>query len=453
MRGSTYAELRGPAEADIRRSAPLLTVPIPQQSLERLVEVGLPQLRARARVAWERPQLRSSLFGFGVAARVRGPRNSPIGDARAALEQALAGATDAGVAHAARPRAFGGGRFAPGGSHADRRWERFGGWEFTVPSLLVAFHDGQASGSLTLRADSAPSPDDVDCFVQETLERSTDGPAALDPGGQTEPASPEGWQQKVAAVLAEIAAGRYQKAVLARPVDVPLPGVDVGAVLSRLADRYPGCFIFKYRSRAGDWLGASPERLASLEDGVLRALCLAGSRPRGGDEAVDDRLRDELLSSPKEREEHELVRAAIASSIGPFCSTMAHPSEPAVVRMANIQHLSTPFEGKIRPGASLLDVVASLHPTPAVGGSPRREALEAIDRIEEMDRGWYAGPIGWVDFDGEGEFAVGLRSGLVGAESARLYAGAGIVAGSNPANEYAETETKLRPLRESLAGA
>lgn len=457
MQGLSSVQTGQPGEAaGPRPNVPLVTFPVSLEAVGRIAGLGMAALRSRSANTWERPQLRSALFGFGAAARIQGSRHSAVSEVPAAIERITRGAAWEQVSHAARPRAFGGARFAPDGSYRDHLWDAFGGWEFTVPELLVACEDGEWSASLTVE-DGTLAASDVDARVEQLLRTGAlfgDGVGAQhQPNGHlpTRSASRAAYEGSVAAALQEIADGCYQKVVLARSVDVIAAAVDTGAVLSRLAERYPGCFIFKYRTGGRDWLGASPELLASVEGGTVRAVCLAGSHPRGTDEASDDRLRDELLASAKEREEHEFVRAAIQASVAPFCSALHHPPLPAVVRMANIQHLSTPFEGAVRPGVTLLDIVASLHPTPAVGGSPRDVAMEAIDRLEEMDRGWYAGPIGWIDFNGEGEFAVALRAGLAGAGLARLYAGAGIVAGSDPAHEYAETETKLRPLRESLA--
>lgn len=450
MSSLTHAERRPIADTSQRRpNAPLVSVPVPPATVRSIAEMGPHPLRSSADIVWERREAGVALYGFGVAARVRGLRSSSLGEARPALGELMRAAAIGDVSREARPRAFGGGRFAPWGTHVDARWEAFGGWEFTVPALLVAFDGERVTASLTLRQTEPPTERDVICEIEHLLERR-EGFGANPPEPQPVP-DPAIWKAKVSEGIKEIRQGRYQKVVLARSVDVPTPHLDRGRVLGSLAERYPGCFIYHYRRGESAWVGASPELLARVEGGRVRAVCLAGSRPRGVDTADDDRLRDELLSSAKEREEHELVRAAIAAGIEPFCTSVEHPAVPSVVRMANIQHLKTPFEGTLRPGATLLDIAASLHPTPAVGGSPRPEALEAIDRLEGMDRGWYAGPMGWMDFAGEGEFAVGLRSGLLSPGSARIYAGAGIVAGSNPDNEYAETETKLRPLRESLA--
>lgn len=450
MSSLTHAERRPSSETPQRPStAPLVSVPVPLNVLQSFMPGGRESLRSTADIVWERPDAGSALFGYGIAARVHGLRSSSLGEARPALGDLMRAAAIGDVSHASRPRAFGGGRFAPWGTHVDPRWEGFGGWEFTVPSLLVAFEGAEATASLTMRRPAPPTQREVACEVEQLLARQLQtSPVGADIVRSPDPAI---WKGKVAEGIEEIRLGRYQKVVLARSLDVPTPGLDRGRVLGALAERYPSCFVYQYRRGESAWVGASPELLARVEGGRVRAVCLAGSRPRGDDAATDDRLRDELLASAKEREEHELVRAAIAAGIEPFCTAVEHPAVPTVVRMANIQHLKTPFEGALRPGATLLDIAASLHPTPAVGGSPRREALEAIDRLEGMDRGWYAGPIGWMDFAGEGEFAVGLRSGLLSPGSARIYAGAGIVAGSNPDNEYAETETKLRPLRESLA--
>ena len=455
MTSLTSAEPRRSDLLSGQRHLPLLTVPVPMELLGPALEIGLEGLRARSGIAWERPGAGSALFGFGVAAQVRGRRSSSLGEARLPLAELMRDSAAGAIDPEARPRAFGGGRFAPWGTRKDSRWDAFGGWEFTVPELLVAIAGDQVSASLTMRGGSGPPGGDIRRAVDRLLGEGPDAvpTPTTDTGHSDAPLESGEWQEIVARALQEIGEGRYRKVVLARALDISLTRARTGDILSALAERYPGCFVFKYERAGRAWLGASPELLASVKRGRVEAVCLAGSRPRGAEAVEDDRLANELLSSAKEREEHELVRAAIATGIEPFCVSFEHSATPAVVRMANIQHLRTPFAGTLKAGANVLDIAASLHPTPAVGGSPRAEALEAIDRLEGMDRGWYAGPIGWMDFAGDGEFAVGLRSGLVGPEGARIYAGAGIVAGSNPANEYAETETKLRPLLDSLASA
>lgn len=429
----------------------LVSLDLPVALLPARLRDDLPYLRRTARVLWEKPDEGILLAAFGEAISLRGSVSSSLAEATAPIRNALAGAIS-NVSSAARPRAFVGARFAPSGVTKDHAWDAFGAWQAFIPQVLVAGTNGQLAASLTLKLDPA-NLSAIEPAVQEALASLT----ALDVGRSSSSfvaapgAASEQWNGSVCAALGEIGAARYQKAVLARRVAVNVSeDIDTGAVLSKLAERYPHCYIFAFRSGDAIWLGATPELLASLEGGVVRAASLAGSKPRGRDAASDACLAGELMGSAKERAEHALVALGIQEALAPLCWSLSAPEAPELLQLPNIQHLHTPVSGKLRPGHDILDVVARLHPTPAVGGWPREQAVEAIDRLEGMDRGWYAGPIGWVDFAGDGEFAVGLRAALVSGASAQLYAGAGIVVGSEPAVEYAETETKLRPLREAL---
>jgi isochorismate synthase len=202
------------------------------------------------------------------------------------------------------------------------------------------------------------------------------------------------------------------------------------------------------------FLGATPERLIALHAGTASTMALAGSAPRGKTPAEDDRLGELLLASPKERAEHAVVVAALHEGLGQACTGIVADAQPAVYKLPNVQHLLTSIRGHVARGRSVLDLLGYLHPTPAVGGYPRSAALELIRKHEALDRGWYAGPIGWMNAKGEGEFVVGLRSGLVRGDTAMLFAGCGIVADSDPVAETAEWGWKLRPMLGALgAGA
>ncbi|HXU24886.1 MAG TPA: isochorismate synthase [Tepidiformaceae bacterium] len=432
----------------------LASVELPAVLVDEIIRRGLPRLRTAAAVGWERPASETSLFGFGAAATLAGGRSSTIMDAAICLREATQKVRYSGGA-AARPRFFGGARFYPSGTVRDPAWDAFGGWRFILPEVIIAVEHGRASGAVTL----ALSPSDTACDIGGSLHRVLAAPfeqqlPAVRPSFRAVPeVDPEAWQAAVGTALAEIGAGRYRKVVLARRVSQQrTAAASAGELLTRLVGRYPACFVFKFAAPHGDWIGASPELLGSAHGGVVRAASLAGTRRRSDDPRIDERLSAGLLDDPKERCEHAFVAAAMREALVPLCTELAAPAEPAVMSIANIHHLHTPFEGQLRDGTGILDVVAALHPTPAVGGSPRTAALDAIDRLEGIDRGWYAGPIGWTDLAGDGEFAVGLRSGLVGDATALLFAGAGIVEGSLPGREFSETELKLQPLREALIG-
>jgi menaquinone-specific isochorismate synthase len=194
-------------------------------------------------------------------------------------------------------------------------------------------------------------------------------------------------------------------------------------------------------------VGASPELLVSRVGDVVRSHPMAGTTPRGGDPTADARLAATLLASAKDRHEHQLTIDMVQDTLLPFCSYLDAEAEPSVVPVANVQHLATLVEGRLSvPAASVLELVAALHPTPAVCGVPRDLALATIAELEQMDRGRYAGPVGWVDAAGNGRWAVGLRCAELDGSTARLFAGNGIVADSDPVTELAETRAKLQAL-------
>lgn len=258
----------------------------------------------------------------------------------------------------------------------------------------------------------------------------------------------EAWMQTVADATKRIAAGEFDKVVLAREVrvtaDVALPRL---ALLHRLRRAFPGCFTFA----VGELVGASPELLVSRAGETVRAHPMAGTAPRGGDPTTDARLAATLLASSKDRAEHQITIDMVWETLLPFSSYVDSEPEPSIVAVANVQHLATMVEGRLsHPPASVLELVAALHPTPAVAGWPVDPALAYIAAEEGIDRDRYAGPVGWVDADGNGTWAVGIRSAIVDGPVARLYAGVGVVADSDPQAELAETEAKLQAVLSAI---
>lgn len=428
-------------------AAPFVSRALPAELLDALIADGDACLRERAIVTWETPERR--LFGFGEAARLRGGRRESPSDARAAI---AAFATSLGdlPRGPGRPRLVGGFAFDPASRVHDARWDSFGGWQFVLPLVVVECVDDAWYGTVTLPADAACS----ESATAERLAEALFAPHAL-PAGTHRPA-PEGldcpgWERAVSTVVEAIGDGRFEKVVLARPLAAATTQGKAD-VLGDLAERYPTTHVFSFAAPDAVWLGATPERLVTLHGGVVRSASLASSRPRGRDAAEDERLGRELFESTKERAEHRFVVEAVREALEPACTMLTVPREPELMKVANIQHLYTPVTGHVREGVDVLELVERMHPTPAVGGWPKHDALAAIRDLEAMDRGWYAGPIGWVDLEGDGEFAVALRSALLTDGEAALYAGAGIVAGSDPAAEFAETELKFRPLLGALGG-
>lgn len=252
------------------------------------------------------------------------------------------------------------------------------------------------------------------------------------------------WLGVIADAVAAIRSGRLRKVVLAREVAVeanrPLLPVDV---LGRLRALYPSCMLFS----VDGFVGASPELLVSRRGDAVRSQPMAGTIPRSGDPEVDARLASALLASGKDRREHALVVDAVAAALRPHCAALDVPAEPSIVPLRNVSHLGTVLTGRLGADApSALDLATVLHPTPAVGGTPTAEALAYIAGAEGLDRGRYAGPVGWVDARGDGEWAVGVRSAELDGHRARLFAGVGVVAESVPEVELAETQLKLQAL-------
>lgn len=252
--------------------------------------------------------------------------------------------------------------------------------------------------------------------------------------------------------LQDIADRRFCKVVLARAIDWQSPvRLDPSLLLQNLRHRHPGCYTFAVGNPQGQtFLGASPECLVAIDRGRIATEALAGSAPRGTTPELDRVWGDQLLNSPKELHEHRLVAEFIADRLAQLG---AHPKvavQPSLRKLSNIQHLQTAICGRLPRGIDPLDVVAALHPTPAVAGLSRSAAIAAIDRYEPFERSLYAGAIGWLDATGNAEFAVGIRSALIQGDRARLFAGAGIVAGSDPERELAEIQLKLQALWAAL---
>ena len=257
------------------------------------------------------------------------------------------------------------------------------------------------------------------------------------------------WEQAVGEAVRRIKhSSSLRKVVLARDLYATANRpIDARTLLDRLASRYPGCYTF-----ACDGLvGATPELLISRDGWRVSSLVLAGTTPRGATPAEDSELATALLGSAKENEEHQYAAASLENALAPLCQAMYVAPEPALIRLPNLQHLGTRVRGTLSSAdRSALGLAAAVHPTAAVGGTPTDAAVELIRELESMDRERYAGPVGWVDADGNGEWGIALRCAQLDGDRARLVAGCGIVAGSDPAAELAETITKFRPMRTAL---
>ena len=318
-----------------------------------------------------------------------------------------------------------------------------------VPHVIVGTRNG-VTWLTTITAISA-TDDVADISVDVDLRGQPVGSVA----GPTEPAYADGalsgaeWQARVAEVVRLIEAGEVEKVVLARDLVAELSSpLDVRSPLARLAASYPTCWTFHVEGL----FGATPEMLVRRERGLLTSRILAGTIRRTGDDEHDSRLAGSLAHSSKDLEEHEYAVRSVAEALTPYCSSLTYPEAPFVLHLPNVMHLATDVAGVVEDDVSSLALAAALHPSAAVGGTPTHAALEVIARLEGMERSRYAGPVGWMDARGDGEWGLALRSAELSADrrSVRLFAGCGIVAGSDPQAELAESQAKLVPVRDAL---
>ena len=364
----------------------------------------------------------AGLATAGVAARLR----VSLDDASEQVAALLAGieSDDPLALPGTGPIAVGALPFAPG---------RPG--ELVVPAVVTGFtRDGQGwvteTGPVLAAARPHPVTDEPARFVVDPTSGRDD------------------WMAAVEAALARIADGPLAKVVLAREVlveaDRPFA---MAAVVERLRHLHRSSFTYAF----GGFVGASPELLVRRRGDRVISQPMAGTVPRGETVSDDRRLSRRLETSDKDRSEHRLVVDAILAALGPVCRSLYAGDGPEVVRLATVSHLATTVTGRLlTTDPSVLELARLLHPTPAVGGIPRADALAAITTLERFDRGLYAGPVGWVDSRGDGDWAVALRCATLDGARARLAAGAGIVAGSDPAAEWTETQAKLEPMLHAL---
>jgi menaquinone-specific isochorismate synthase len=308
--------------------------------------------------------------------------------------------------------------------------------ELVVPAVVVG-HDAGGQGWIT---ETAPADGIREVALLPAVPSPGNGACRLAMPVWERPARSE-WTAAVRRVLAAIEAGDVRKVVLAREVFLEAAAPFCRReVLDRLRRRNPSCFVYA----AGGFVGASPELLVRRRGGEVESCPMAGTVARGATPDEDERLTVGLRASTKDAEEHRLLVEAVLEALTPVCDGPLAATGAEIVRLATVSHLTTRVSGRLgEPAPSALELVGHLHPTPAVGGLPRRPALRAIAELERFDRGLYAGPVGWVGADGDGEWAVALRGAELDGSRARLVAGAGIVAGSDPDAEWAETQAKL----------
>jgi menaquinone-specific isochorismate synthase len=442
---------------DARR---LATVTIPAPDLR--PDAFLRHAVGEARGFWARG--RHWVAHRGIAAEVRGPA-AGTGDrfdvvAAQAREISRAPLLPEGAARAPRIRFYGGFSFRED-HRAEGVWEAFPASLFHVPLFEL---EGDESGDAWLRARAFVDPSEAgDVLVRlrhkaEALRAElasmaeTARPRPADVSGRRTDTDRGSWETAVDESLAAIRAGRVAKVVLARTRDVDLErSVDAVDVVAHLWEANRGSHVFMFEPEPGSALvGAAPETVATLRNGVFHATAVAGSIRRGANPSEQAELAAKLLASEKDRVEQRIALDDMVSRLETVSHQIRTDPQPHVLTLARIQHLETEIRASVPGDVGLLDLLRLLHPTPAVCGLPRDAAMEVLEEEEPFERGWYAGPVGWFDAEGNGIFAPALRTGVSAGSGWRLFAGAGIVEGSVPALEWEETAIKFEPMLGAL---
>lgn len=440
--------------ADLSGEDRFITVTLPAGEVDPLAVVAA---HPGAELAyWEQPTLHLAMAGVGVAHRVEpAPTERRFADAAAHL-RSLRARTDQVALEGAERRAVLLGGFS---FFAEPDWSGFPSGRLTLPALALIREPADACWMAAATVTAGTDPDALAADLIGRLER-----AAASVTGQVAQAEPDhraaaavdlrdpAYLKTVASALETIGRGELSKVVVARSLGVEHTP-DLAAFLATLRHRYPTCATFAFRHDGRTFCGATPERLVRLDGVSISTAAVAGTAPRGTDEAQDQVLADRLRHDPKEQAEHQFVIDEIRRRLADADVAIDPEAATRIMRLPGLQHLYTPMGGTAPVGTSILDMVGALHPTPAVAGVPGPAAEAWIADQEPLARGWYAAPVGHCDLAGNGEFRVALRSGLIDAGVTTLIAGAGIVDGSVPERELEETGLKLGALLGSLLGS
>ena len=439
----------------------LVSITVPVGGVDPCAAVFASRLASDHWFCWEQPDRGFALAALGVAHEASSRGEDRFADVARECSRLREGAVldePVGLPAGAGAVWTGGFAFAPDGAGSSH-WSSFSPASMCLPELSIC---RQSDGAfLTVNAVVGPGgdPDAIEVRVAARLAGLRDEPLSLlDPHLTERPEIrsvrlPSDFEAAVDGATTRIAGGGMSKVVLAREVTVEAASAhDPAPVFGALREQFPSCFCFCRGTPQAAFLGASPELLIRRSGAGASTVALAGSTRRSSDPAVDDHLGEQLLRSDKDRREQRIVAERIVRTLRPHAVWVQSAPEPEVIKVANIQHLATPVIAQLAESHSAVELAGLLHPTPAVGGEPwPGSAAGAIAELERMDRGWYAGPVGWMDATEDGEFCVALRSALLRDREARLFAGVGVVAGSDPAAELAETEVKLQALLPLLA--
>jgi salicylate biosynthesis isochorismate synthase len=449
------------AKAAGRRRRTLVSVTVETDVADPCAAVFASRLASDRWFCWEQPDREFALAGLGVAHEASSRGEGRFADV---ARECLRTGGDAileeprGLPAGAGPVWLGGFAFAPDGGGSSI-WSSLAPGSLVLPELSLCRRGWRAFLTVNAVVESGDDPEARRASLDARLAglRGEAPLPMLDPHptsrAEIRSARPPGdFEAAVAAATERIGAGEMSKVVLAREVVVGAAAAhDPAALFGAMREQFPACFCFCCGTPEAAFIGASPELLVRRSGASVSTVALAGSTRRSSDPAVDDHLGEQLLRSDKDRREQRIVSERIVRALRPHAVWVEAAAEPEIVKVANIQHLATPVIAQLAEPRSAIELAGMLHPTPAVGGEPWPSAASAIAGLEGMDRGWYAGPVGWMDATEDGEFCVALRSALLRDREAHLFAGVGVVAGSDPAAELAETEVKLQALLPLLA--
>ncbi|MDF2557162.1 MAG: isochorismate synthase [Bacillales bacterium] len=335
----------------------------------------------------------------------------------------------------------------------DLIWDEFGALLFYIPRHLISNVDGACYLSSTLIVNADTTDEEIDLFEAEftqILQLDSEINVQYKSFSIAETSIHE-WTDMVEDVLSVIRSGELEKVVLARSTELIFNHeISSSTVMENLSLQQNNSYLFALENEHSTFLGASPERLILKQGQNISTACVAGTTSRGETEELDQKLEFELINDEKNINEHNFVVDYIRSILEKKCIQLEIPSKPQILKNKSVQHLYTPVFGQAFVGDSILNFAKDLHPTPAMGGIPLNTALQKIDELENIDRGFYASPIGWMDSQGNGEFIVGIRSALLNRNKAILFSGCGIVGDSDPIKEYEETAMKFKPMLSAL---
>jgi len=447
----------------------LLSVSIPAPGVD--TAVFLQQALGQPRFFWGEANGGLTLAGFGIAADLSAWGQDRFSQIQAQAEALFAAAVihDANQALAG-PRLFGGFSFIDNFT-PDNTWSIHYPAQFILPHYQLAQQDGQSWLTLNAILPSDEAPETLLPELQAALQtRLTllQNPVTLSPGHQVTwsplhlvtpsplhlhyPMSYKDWAAMITHATQTMRRGPLNKVVLSRVCEIRYAQkVDVDGALAYLNASYPDCYRFLFEPRPFHaFYGATPELIVGVNGRSLTTMGLAGSIGRGKTSAEDDALAQELLNSAKNQHEHALVVQSIRRRLAPLASELTIPDQPGILQLGYIQHLYTPIQATLKQADGVLPILQNLHPTPALGGQPRELAMPFISQAEPVPRGWYGAPVGWLDHHLDGAFGVAIRSAITQDRRVWLYAGAGIVADSDPQAEWDETALKFRPMLHAL---